>query len=59
MENDDFLPEIPVDKKRQAYYRECIREFELLGYRDQFLREISEDLEAVERIQSDKPTSDQ
>ncbi|MEO2268395.1 hypothetical protein [Pseudoalteromonas pernae] len=45
MNNDELLPDIPTDDKREAYYRACIMEFERLGYRDQFLNEISEDLE--------------
>ncbi|MFY8273060.1 hypothetical protein AAEU32_02900 [Pseudoalteromonas sp. SSDWG2] len=46
MSKEEIIPDIPVDDKREAYYRACILEFERLGYRDQFLNEIFEDFEA-------------
>ncbi|WP_105190655.1 hypothetical protein [Pseudoalteromonas sp. T1lg48] len=45
MDYEEFLPEIPKDDKRAAYYRACIIEFERQGYRDQILSELDSALD--------------
>lgn len=38
-----------VEKERQAYYRACILEFQRLGYQDQYLCTIDQQLEQAEQ----------
>lgn len=38
-----------VEKERQAYYRACILEFQQLGYQDQYLCTIEQQLEQAEQ----------
>ncbi|WP_105254827.1 hypothetical protein [Pseudoalteromonas sp. T1lg75] len=52
MDYEEFLPEIPKDDKRAAYYRACIIEFERHGYRDQILRELDSALDGKAKIQA-------
>ncbi len=39
-----------TDKQREQYYRSCLREFERLGYQDQFLDEVKQDLRQVDML---------
>lgn len=54
MKKEDFLPDIPIDDKREAYYRACIIEFERLGYHDDFLNELEEGLKAQNQAFKEK-----
>ncbi|WP_105200824.1 MULTISPECIES: hypothetical protein [unclassified Pseudoalteromonas] len=51
MDYEEFLPQIPKDDKRAAYYRACIIEFERQGYCDQILRELDNDLDDKAKTQ--------
>lgn len=51
MDYEEFLPEIPKDDKRAAYYRACIIEFERQGYCDQILRELDKGLDNQAKTQ--------
>jgi len=33
-----------TEEARQAYYRTCIAEFQVLGYQEQYLAELNDDL---------------
>ncbi|WP_338366512.1 hypothetical protein [uncultured Pseudoalteromonas sp.] len=36
-----------IEQKRQAYYRACIAEFQQLGYQEQYLAQLKDDLVPV------------
>ncbi|KAA1158430.1 hypothetical protein NQU47_12625 [Pseudoalteromonas distincta] len=44
---DDLSEECTSEKERNAYYRACIAEFQQLGYQEQYLAQLTDDLVPV------------
>jgi len=44
---DDFSEEGTSEQERNAYYRACIAEFQQLGYQEQYLAQLTDDLVPV------------
>ncbi|MEH6394253.1 MULTISPECIES: hypothetical protein [Pseudoalteromonas] len=54
----DKKPELPnnafsTELQREAYYRACIAEFQQLGYQDQYLEQLSDELVPVLGVSAD------
>ena len=48
VEHVQCLPdECTTEQERQAYYRACIAEFQKLGYQEQYLAELTDELVPV------------
>ena len=44
---DDLSEECTSEQERNAYYRACIAEFQQLGYQEQYLAQLTDDLVPV------------
>jgi len=44
---DDLSEECTTEQKRNAYYRACIAEFQQLGYQEQYLAQLTDELVPV------------
>ena len=44
---DDLSEEGTSEQERNAYYRACIAEFQQLGYQEQYLAQLTDDLVPV------------
>ena len=40
----DALEQFSTEEQRQTYYRACIAEFQQLGYQDQYLKQLNDEL---------------
>ncbi|WP_213610699.1 hypothetical protein [Pseudoalteromonas sp.] len=46
-----------TEQERQAYYRACIVEFQKLGYQEQYLAELTDELVPVMGVNSNIPNA--
>ena len=54
----EYLPdESTTEQQRQAYYRACIAEFQKLGYQEQYLAELTDELVPVMGVNSSTPNT--
>ncbi|WP_372762043.1 hypothetical protein [Pseudoalteromonas sp.] len=44
---EDTAIDCTKEQQRQEYYRACIAEFQMLGYQEEYLAELSDDLVPV------------
>jgi len=50
---EDALNKHTDDEQRQIYYRACIAEFQQLGYQDQYLEHLTDELVPILGVNSD------
>jgi len=54
----ESLPdENTTEQQREAYYRACIAEFQKLGYQEQYLAELTDELVPVMGVNSSTPNT--
>ncbi|MGB6140587.1 MAG: hypothetical protein WBG55_09705 [Pseudoalteromonas rhizosphaerae] len=54
----DSLSEVlSIELQRETYYRACIAEFQQLGYQDQYLEQLTDELVPVLGVSADIKTS--
>ncbi|WP_409423853.1 hypothetical protein [Pseudoalteromonas sp. RW-H-Ap-1] len=46
-----------TEQEREAYYRACIAEFQQLGYQEQYLAELTDELVPVMGVNSSTPNT--